>query len=157
MADVVERWTQAVDDRIKTAGVESGRRAAALRTRILTALYKGGVRILLGTDSPQIFSVPGFSIHREMKSYVAAGMTPYEVIASGTRVVAEYVSASREFGTIAPGRRADLLLIQANPLEDVGNVARRAGVMVRGRFISEEEIQARLKTIAGSHASPPSQ
>lgn len=81
----------------------------------------------------------------------AAGLTPYQILTAGTRNVARYFGAEREFGTMAAGQRADLLLLNANPLADVGNVARRAGVMVRGRWLPESEIQARLARIAASY------
>lgn len=78
---------------------------------------------------------------------VAAGLTPYEVLATGTRNAAEYFDTPDAFGTVAPGRRADLILLEANPLEDIGNVRRRAGVMVAGRWLPETDIQQRLSEI----------
>jgi imidazolonepropionase-like amidohydrolase len=115
------------------------------------ALHEGGARILLGTDSPQIFSVPGFSIHREMQFYVDAGMSPYDVLASGTRVIGDYFGEN--FGTIAVGEGADLILIEGNPLQDIKNVSRIEGVVVRGKYVSREEIQNRLAAIAASYES----
>jgi hypothetical protein len=144
--DMVERWVRAVDERVAGSDARMLRQLAQLRRRILSALHQGGVRILLGTDSPQIFSVPGFSIHREMQLYVDAGMTPYEVISSGTRVVGDYLGEN--FGTIAVGESADLILVDGNPLEDIKNVSRISGVMARGRYVSPEEIQKRLEAIA---------
>jgi imidazolonepropionase-like amidohydrolase len=131
-----------VDDRVATL---------ALRRRLLKALQDAGCPIVLGTDSPQIFSVPGFSIHRELASMAAAGLTPHQILTAGTRNVARYFGAEREFGTVAAGQRADLLLLDANPLADVGNVARRAGVMVHGRWLPESEIQARLERLAETY------
>ncbi len=149
--EMVERWVEAVDTRVEAADPEAMRRIAALRRRILKALYDGGVRILLGTDSPQIFSVPGFSIHREMKLYTEVGMKPYDVLAAGTKVAGEFLRS--DFGTIELGQRADLLLLEANPLEDTANVAKRVGVMVNGVFITEDAIQKRLKEIAAYYES----
>lgn len=146
--ETVDRWRQAVDTRLGATDVETNRRVAALRRRILAALHAGGANIALGTDSPQIFSVPGFSMHQEMALYVEVGMTPYEVLETATRRPAEYFGATDEFGTVAVGRRADLLLLTANPLDDVANVRSRAGVMVRGRWIPAEEIDRRLTEIA---------
>ena len=146
--ETVEQWERVVDGRAAAADPEANRRVAELRRRILQALHEGGVPIVLGTDSPQIFSVPGFSVHHEMALWVAVGMTPYEVLEAGTRRVAEYFDALDDFGTIEIGRRADLLLLTANPIDDVANVARRAGVMVNGRWWSEERIQERLAGIA---------
>jgi imidazolonepropionase-like amidohydrolase len=131
-------------------GSRSGDRLLELRRKMLRALHDGGARVALGTDSPQSFSVPGFSIHREMPIMVASGFTPFEVLQSGTRAPAEYFGALSEFGTVEVGRRADLILLEANPLLDVGNVARRVGVMVRGRWLPEKEIQARLVEIAAA-------
>ncbi len=149
--DMVERWVQAVDERVSSSDPEMLRRLAELRRRILIALYQGGVRILLGTDSPQIFSVPGFSIHREMRFYVDSGMSPYDVLSSGTRVVGDYFGEN--FGTISVGESADLILVDGNPLEDVGNVSRISGVMARGRYVSREEIEKRLEAMARSYGS----
>ncbi len=146
--ETVERWRQAVDSRMSASDTASNRQVASLRRRVLQALYRGGAKIALGSDSPQIFIVPGFSLHREMALYIDVGMTPYDVLEIGTRKPAEYFGAGDEFGTVAVGRRADLILLNANPLDDVGNVANRAGVMLRGRWFSENEIQRRLQDIA---------
>ena len=118
---------------------------------VLAELNRAGAGILMGTDAPQQYSVPGFSLHREMERMVDAGMTPYEVLRSGTANVGSYFSAWDTFGLVAGGQRADLLLLTANPLEDVSNVARRAGVMVRGRWYPEDQIQERLAEIAESY------
>ena len=109
------------------------------------------MKILLGSDAPQRFSVPGFSIHREMKRMADAGMKPYDILKSGTYNVGLYLKEKDNFGTIEAGKRADLILLDANPLEDIGNIARRSGVMVRGRWLSAHEIQSRLDKIAASH------
>ena len=146
--ETVEQWERAVDERTAAADPEVSRRVAALRRQILGALHEGGVPIAMGTDSPQIFSVPGFSVHHEMALWVEVGMTPYAVLEAGTRRVAEYFDALDDFGTIEVGRRADLLLLTANPIDDVANVARRGGVMVNGNWWSEERIQERLAGIA---------
>ena len=74
--ETVDRWIQAVDERLATTNVETNRRVASLRRAVLQALHQGGAKIALGTDSPQIFSVPGFAMHREMALYVELGMTP---------------------------------------------------------------------------------
>ena len=123
------------------------------RLEVLKVLSDGGVGILMGTDSPQIFSVPGFSVHREMQAMAEAGMSPYEILVSGTRAVGEYFRRSDTFGTVEVGRRADLILLNSNPLDDVGNVADRAGVMVRGRWYSDSYIQERLDEIARRFAT----
>jgi len=121
---------------------------AANRTTLLAAMNAAGVPILMGTDSPQVFSVPGFSLHREMAAMAKADMTPYEILATGTRAVGDYFQRYDSFGTVAVGRRGDLILLNKNPLEDIAHVADRAGVMVRGVWKSEDEIQSMLAEIA---------
>src|SRR5262245_20075418 len=96
--------------------------------RILKALHDGGVPILLGTDAPQQFSIPGFSIHREMAHMLKCGFTPYEIIQSGTKNVGEYFKGKDNFGTIEVGKRADLILVEGNPLQDLTVIARHAEI-----------------------------
>ena len=146
--ETVEEWGRAVDERLAVIDQETNRRVRTLRRTILKALHDGGAQILLGTDSPQIFSVPGFSMHHEMALWVEIGMTPYQVLEMGTRRVAEYFDATDDFGSVAVGHRADLLLLTANPIADIGNVASRAGVMVNGRWMPERQIHDRLENIA---------
>lgn len=130
---------------------DAARTLVELRQELTRALHAAGAPIALGSDAPQFFNVPGFSIHHEMEMMVAAGLTPYEVLATGTREPARYFGTHDAFGTVEPGRRADLILLEANPLDDVANVQRRIGVMVRGQWLPEADIQARLDTIAQSN------
>lgn len=129
------------------------------RRRILDALNDAGVGILMGTDSPQLWNVPGFALHREIRIYEEAGMSRYDILASGTTTVARYVDEvlglDGAFGTVAPGQRADLVLLGANPLESLDNLEARAGVMVRGQWVSGEEIEAGLEALAAKHAGGP--
>jgi imidazolonepropionase-like amidohydrolase len=126
-------------------------REVDLRNKILKGLNDAGVLILLGSDAPQVFSVPGFSLQREMESMVAAGMTPFQVLQSGTVNVAKFYRNENEAGTVAVGRRADLILLPANPLQDIRNMGRKDGVMIRGRWLPWSEIQTRLDQIAQSY------
>lgn len=118
------------------------------RRQILKALYDGGVPILLGSDAPQLFSVPGFSIPREMENMAAAGIDNLGILRAGTVNVGEFFKDKDAFGRIAEGQRADLILLNANPLEDISNIRDIAGVMVRGIWLSRENIDARLAEIA---------
>ena len=122
----------------------------------LRLLAEGDNRVLMGTDSPQMFNVPGFALHRELKVMRDAGLTPWQILVSGTRNVAEYVRSDlrqeARFGTVAVGQDADLVLLEANPLESLDNLVHRAGVMVRGRWVSQEEIGAGLEGIGARYA-----
>ena len=116
----------------------------ALRRKLIKALHDGGVPFALGSDAPQTWNVPGFSAHRELGAIVAAGLTPYQALRSGTANVGTYFGTAATTGTVAAGKRADLVLLDANPLTDIGNSSRIAGVMVNGRWLSKADIDKRL-------------
>lgn len=116
----------------------------ALRRKIIKALHDGGVPFALGSDAPQTWNVPGFSAHRELGALVAAGLTPYQALHSGTANVGVYFGTQSSVGTVAAGKRADLILLDANPLTDIANSSRIAGVMVNGRWLSKADIESRL-------------
>ena len=143
----MNQWVQQTDRRLGALSPpDAGRPVIELRRRLIKALHDAGVPVLLGTDSPQVFSVPGFSIHREMQVLVESGLTPFQVLHSGTRAVADFYGAE-DFGQVAGGQRADLVLLNSNPLDDIGNFADSAGVMVNGQWLSGGEIDARLAEI----------
>jgi imidazolonepropionase-like amidohydrolase len=119
----------------------------ALRDRILVALHRAGARLILGADSPQVFSVPGFSLAREMRAMVEAGVPTYAVLEAATRNPAAFLGREAEFGTVEVGKRADLILVDGNPLQDIRNVHRQSGVMVRGRWLPKAEIDRLLAEI----------
>jgi hypothetical protein len=152
--ELVKRWTESHRRRTSGAGFDrvAARHRIENRMRLLRAMNEGGVKILFGTDSPQQFSVPGFSIYREMQRMREAGMTPYQILRSATAAAGEYFKDKDKFGTIAAGQRADLVLLKANPLDDMAHVSQQAGVMVRGRWLSEQDISSRLKEIAAGYA-----
>ena len=115
-----------------------------LLSRLTAALHRRGVQMMAGTDAPTPGVLPGFSLHDELRLLVDAGLTPYEALRTATANPAEFLGRSREFGVVTAGARADLLLLEANPLLDVANAARRAGVMVRGRWLREKQLHAML-------------
>ena len=142
-ADEMSQWVANKRKNVEAFSPEHRQRYIALRRRLIKALHDGGVGILLGSDAPQIWNVPGFSIHREIATYVAAGLTPYQALVSGTRGVATHLNRDRS-GTIDTGRLADLVLLDANPLQDISNTSKIAGVMVGGRWLPKSEIDKRL-------------
>ena len=121
-----------------------------IQQRIVKALRDRGITILFGTDSPHMFNVPGFSIHREMRLMQEAGLTRYEVLETATWNPGHYFRAKDRFGTIEVGARADLVLVNANPLQNLDRLTAPLGVIVRGRWIAERDIQRRLNEIAAS-------
>ena len=115
---------------------------------ITKRLHDEGGKILLGTDANNPFIVPGFSIHDELYNFVNAGLTPYEAIRTGTYNAAEFLDILDESGTVEKGKNADLILLDGNPLEDITNIKKLEGVMVRGKWISKDEIDEMLKSLA---------
>ena len=122
------------------------------RKRCVGILHKAGARILAGTDMGNPFVVAGFALHEELANLVQAGLSPYEALRAATSGAAEFMGAGDEWGVVATGRRADLLLLEGNPLEDVRNAARRVGVMVRGKWLAQAELQAQLDELAARFA-----
>jgi adenine deaminase len=100
--------------------------------------------VLVGTDTPTPLVLPGFSVRDELGNLVDAGFTPYEALSAATAAPARYFDRGGDFGVVAAGARADLLLLDANPLEDVSRVSRLAGVAVRGRWFTRVELDALL-------------
>ena len=150
-------WDPTKDVFVKDLGEEdfkSIKKAISHLHRLTEALHKAGARILLGTDSPNPFTVTGFAIHRELQRLIDCGMTPYEAIQTGTTNAAEFLGQQDIFGTIEEGKRADLILVEDNPLEDVANVAERAGVMLRGQWFPEETLQNMLDELVASYTAP---
>jgi imidazolonepropionase-like amidohydrolase len=117
--------------------------AIELRRRLILELHSAGAGLLLGSDAPQTFNVPGFSAHRELDALVAAGLTPYQALHTGTASVATFLGSNG--GIIAVGKDADLILLDANPLEDIGNSERIHGVLLRGVWLSRIELNDRLE------------
>ncbi|HET9426357.1 MAG TPA: amidohydrolase family protein [Gemmatimonadaceae bacterium] len=119
----------------------------ALRRRLIRALYDRGVPFLLGSDAPQLWNVPGFSAHRELAALVAAGLTPYQALRTGTTDVAKFMGEEGRAGVVRVGARADLMLLDANPLEAIGNSLLISGVVVNGRWIGPAERQRMLDAL----------
>ncbi len=150
---LVQGWVESKERRVGDINSRpgDGQRLVELRHRIVKALHEEGVGLLLGSDAPQTFNVPGFSLQRELSAMVDAGLSPYEALHMGTVAPAEFFEAEDEFGRIAVGLAADLLLLANNPLEDIGASAHPLGVMVRGRWLDRGQLDAGLAAIAGRH------
>jgi imidazolonepropionase-like amidohydrolase len=118
--------------------------------RISHQFHRAGVRLLLGTDAMNTGTIPGVSAHDEMQLMVDAGLTPYEVLKAATANGAEFLGIGEPSGRIAVGYRADLILLEANPLERIANTRRIAGVMLRGQWFSQADLAALLEQLRAS-------
>jgi imidazolonepropionase-like amidohydrolase len=144
-AATVSRWQSARNEVLNDINYDAAtaRQAILVRRQLIRALRDAGAGLLLGSDSPQIFNVPGFSLHRELELLVRAGLTPFEALSAGTKNAAAFL-ADDSYGTVAAGKVADLVLLDANPLEDILNSRRIHGVMLRGRWLPRTELDAML-------------
>lgn len=148
-AATVEQWRQSkqalVNDNYYRAA--TAMRAIELRQALILALHRAGAGLLLGSDSPQIFNVPGFAIHRELAFLVESGLTPFEALQTGTVNAARFFATDDHSGTVQTGMVADLLLLDANPLQDISNSRRIHGVVVNGRWLSRRRIASMLAVL----------
>jgi imidazolonepropionase-like amidohydrolase len=146
----VANWVERKRDFRSESGFspERAERYLQIRRQMIRALHEAGAGLILGSDAPQWWNVPGFSALRELEYMVTAGLSPFEALQMGTVNAAEYFDAEEDWGTVRTGRSADLILLDANPLQDITNLWRKSGVMVRGRWLSADEIQRRLNEIA---------
>lgn len=124
----------------------------SIRKLLIKALNQKGQGMLLGSDAPQLFNVPGFSIHHEAQGMLGAGMTPLEILQSGTMNPARFFGMSDTFGEIKVGLAADLVLLDSNPLTTIAALKQISGVMLQGRWLPKEEIDEKLAIIA-EHAA----
>ena len=134
------------------AGAERG---AAVHRHFTKVLSDSGVSMMLGTDT-EFFGYVGASLHDEMRQMIRAGLTPYQTLVAGTAAAGNWISRdvrrADRFGHVAVGERADLLLLSANPLEDVNNTDRIEGVMAAGRWLPAERLRALRDSIAKEYA-----
>jgi imidazolonepropionase-like amidohydrolase len=103
---------------------------------IVGALHRAGIPVVAGTDQ----TVPGYSLHREMELYVQAGFTPMEAIQAATIVPARVMGVAKESGTVEKGKRGDVILINANPLEDIHNTRNVEYVITNGVMYHTAEL-----------------
>jgi hypothetical protein len=119
--------------------------------KLLRALLDAGVPLMSGTDAGNIGPIAGFAIHEELAEFVRSGLTPFQALQTATVNPARYFGRSAEFGSIAPGQRADLVLLSANPLWDIGNTRQIAGVMLHGRWFDQNALQTLRERIPAAY------
>ncbi len=113
-------------------------------SKMIGQMYRAGVGILAGTDTGAFFAVPGFSLHDELEELVKAGLTPTEALRAATLNPAIFLHKEKELGTVERGRVADLVLLEANPLEDIRNTRRINAVVANGRWLDRKALDELL-------------
>ncbi|WP_162055783.1 amidohydrolase family protein [Pontibacter pamirensis] len=117
-----------------------------LRRKLIYEANRNGVGLLLGSDAPQVFNVPGFSTHHELKYLVDAGLSPYEALRTGTVNVGRYLNRP-DIGTIKTGAAADLVLLAGNPLKQIEQTQQIEGVLVGKRWLPKSYIEQELRKL----------
>jgi hypothetical protein len=111
------------------------------------ALQDKGVKLMTGTDALIPTNIPGFSIHAELVELVEIGLTPYEALKASTTHPMEYLGELDDAGKIEVGKRADLVLLEASPLENITNTRKIMGVMCREKWVDQEDIQRKMDNL----------
>jgi hypothetical protein len=127
------------------------RTVAFFERALIPALHRAGVRLLAGTDAPIATIIPGFALAEEIETLHRSGLSSYEALRAATSGPAEFLGRGGEFGVIAPGAAADLVLLDADPLADLAVLERPRGVMVRGSWLSREWLDAALERMVASY------
>lgn len=146
---------------INEVPAEKRARWVAIRDKIIKAIYDAGGKIMTGSDTPEFLYLYGFSEHRELKALADAGLSNYAALEAGTKNPSMFFGTLDKVGTIEKGKRADLILLDANPLENISNTERRSGVMLKGKYYAQTEMNKWLDEIApkiaNSHIEKPSE
>jgi imidazolonepropionase-like amidohydrolase len=127
------------------------RNLLAIQRKLLKALSDEGVPLMAGTDATEVGPVAGFGLPHELEEFVQDGLTPYQALATATTNPARYFRQGGEFGTIEAGKRADVVLLDGNPLREISQTEKVAGVMVRGRWLDGAELKARLQAVPAAY------
>jgi imidazolonepropionase-like amidohydrolase len=153
----VDRWREGATQLLNstdTADLSVRRRFAAYELDLVRKMHDANVRFLAGTDAPAGFDlIPGASLHRELQWLVAAGFTPLQALRTATLNPASFLGRTSDFGTVSPGKIADLVLLSANPLSDIANTRTVVAVIADGRYYSRldlDRLRLRLMGIAAS-------
>ena len=116
--------------------------------QMVGVMRRAGVSFLAGTDAaPGIYVMPGFSLHDELANFVEAGFSPMESLQTATSNPAKFLNQENDFGTIAPGKAADVVLLAANPLDDIHNTRKIIAVIANGRLFDRKTLDAMLSRV----------
>jgi imidazolonepropionase-like amidohydrolase len=153
---LAKEWRSSLsDDRMKKRAAWLGRQAVN-DWKLTGELHRGGIPLLVGSDSLDPFVFPGDSLHRELAELVQAGFTPLEAIQAATLGGAQFLGREKEFGTVEPGKTADLVLLAANPLENIANTRKILAVIRNGNYLDRAAVDAMLaKAKTAAAAVPP--
>ena len=149
-AKVQQQWLEFYKKNrfLNTISLEQRSKWVELRNKLIKAIHDAGGKIMAGSDTPEFLFLYGFSQHRELRALADAGLSNYAVLAAGTRNAQEFFGTLDQVGTIEKGKRADLLLLNADPLKNISATENRSGVMLKGQWYPQSELNGWLDTIA---------
>ena len=133
---------------INTVPLEKRARWIKLREQLIKAIYDAGGKLMTGSDTPEFLFLYGFGIHHELKALKDAGLSNYAVLEAATKNPSMFLGTIDKVGTIEKGKRADLMLLNANPLDDISVTENRAGVMLKGKWHSQQDLNRWLDEAA---------
>ena len=136
------RWSERTEAR--------QRRYVEVRNKLVKAIHDSGGKIMAGSDTPEWFHMYGWGLHRELQALVRAGLTSYQALTAATKRPAEFLGATAEWGTIERGKRADFVLLSANPLADIRNTSAIEGVAIGGRWMPRAQLDAMVTRAANA-------
>lgn len=143
-----KRFTEQIVHEFNTDDLATRKRFVEKELEVVNAMHRAGIPFLAGTDTPPgVYIFPGFSLHEELQRFVAAGFTPMEALQTATLNPAKFLGMEDRLGTIEKGKLADLVLLDANPLEDIRNTQKIAAVVVNGRYLSRAELDKMLEDV----------
>jgi imidazolonepropionase-like amidohydrolase len=146
-----KKFRDEVEHDFNSDDLSTRKKFVAKELEVVNAMHRAGIPFLAGTDTPPgVYIFPGFSLHEELQRFVAAGFTPLEALQTATLNPAKFLGMEDRLGTIEKGKLADLVLLDANPLEDIRNTQKIAAVIVNGRYLSRADLD---KMLAGVEAS----
>ena len=140
-----KRFTEQVEHDFNSDDLATRRHFVEKELEVVQAMHRAGIPFLAGTDTPPgVYIFPGFSLHEELQRFVAAGFTAMEALQTATLNPAKFLGREDELGTIEKGKLADMVLLDANPLDDIGNTQKIAGVVASGRYFSRADLDQML-------------
>jgi imidazolonepropionase-like amidohydrolase len=146
---VVDLWMGVSKKYLSTAApIEKREKYIGIRNKLVKAIYDAGGHVMAGSDTPEWLMLYGHTLHLELVDLRDAGLSNYAALEAATRNPALFFGTLNKTGTIEKGKRADLVLLEANPLDDIANTQKRAGVMLNGKYYQQSEMNKWLDEIA---------
>jgi hypothetical protein len=143
-------WNPANDFRLRSWTAETYKifqQDFTMRLQMVKPIFDAGIPILAGTDFPNPFCFPGFSLHTELEWLVKAGLTPAQVLQTATINAARYLNLQNQYGSVSTGKIADLVLLDANPLTNISNTQQIQAVIVHGKVYNKTALNNMLESV----------